>query len=146
MLYSLLYTSRAVAPLSSVQLQALLVTARAHNTDHHITGVLFYSEEQILQVLEGPAAEVETLFAKIQCDPRHAHIQLLGRGRVTRREFPHWSMGFHQPSDAVLRQLLPFVHHPDRAFNARADLASALSLRDLLAPFVRSTAPPLAKG
>lgn len=65
------------------------------NAKLDITGFLFYNDNTmtVYQVLEGPAGIVETLFNKIQKDPRHSVCaDSVQRRAVQEREFPNWSM------------------------------------------------------
>lgn len=139
MLYSLIYTSRAVAPLDHQAMLTLLTLARTNNCGQHITGVLLHSADHFLQVLEGTREEVDLLFAKIQRDSRHNQLRLLGKGPIRRREFPNWSMGFSQLSYPVFVQLQRFIRHPNPEAEWLSASVKALSLRDLLQPFILHT-------
>lgn len=72
--YQVLYHSRATTPPSEAQLQALLDWARPYNAAHQATGLLLYRQGCYVQVLEGPAADVRTLFARIRATTRHARV------------------------------------------------------------------------
>ena len=58
MLVRLLYASRATAPLTAPVIDSILAKSRGKNTERGITGVLCYSEDIFLQVLEGARDEV----------------------------------------------------------------------------------------
>ncbi|MBC6988533.1 BLUF domain-containing protein [Hymenobacter sp. BT491] len=133
MLYSLIYTSQATVPLDKEARRLLLTQARAYNTARHLTGVLLHADGHFLQILEGAQEEVEALFDRIQQDPRHEGIRVVVRGPVRRREFPHWGMGFSQLSYPILARLRQLVRHSQAAVDSTR---AALSLRDLLQPFV----------
>lgn len=90
----IIYTCTAVDPFSTEQLIALLRGARSRNEAAGISGMLLYHEGSFLQVMEGPDDKVESLFGKIQADPRITHILLLWRDTIQQKEFEHWSMGF----------------------------------------------------
>jgi hypothetical protein len=90
----LLYCSAAVRPLHDEQLADLLEEARAYNKRHGITGLLCYDEGHFVQVIEGRPSDVNRLFARIERDPRHHHVQVLCRGTSIRREFIDWHMVF----------------------------------------------------
>ena len=94
MLHSLLYVSSATTPFSSAQLEDLLRVARANNMRLDITGMLLYKDGNFMQVLEGEAAAVKALFAKIAVDPRHSGAIVLLDGPTPVRAFSEWSMGF----------------------------------------------------
>ena len=89
----LIYGSIAVEPLSDQQLLSLLDSAREFNQSRGITGLLLYKEGTFLQILEGPIAELEALYARIEKDPRHRSMTMVSGGEGP-RQFPQWSMGF----------------------------------------------------
>jgi hypothetical protein len=88
--------------MSVERLQALLRQARAFNHEHHLTGMLFYSEGEpgtsdpgrFFQVLEGEESTVREMIARIQRDPRHTNLQILIEGLAPQRLFPDLAMGF----------------------------------------------------
>jgi hypothetical protein len=90
----LLYCSAAIRPFDDEQLADLLEQARAHNKRYGITGLLCYDEGHFVQVLEGSPDEVDRLYARIERDSRHHHVQVLCRGTSARREFNDWHMVF----------------------------------------------------
>lgn len=96
---SLVYSSVATAPFDHAALQLLLLQARAHNLIAGITGLLLYRGQQFAQALQGPEPAVESLFARIQRDPRHRSINLLLKERVAEPSFQDWAMGY-LPVDA----------------------------------------------
>jgi len=68
-----------------------------HSQDHNervgITGILVASGDLFFQLLEGPEAEVDHLYARICEDPRHCEVLLLSSeqgdfGRIC----PDWAM------------------------------------------------------
>ncbi|OUJ66027.1 hypothetical protein BXP70_29100 [Hymenobacter crusticola] len=135
MLYSLVYTSQATTRFGAADVQGLVERARVYNASHHLTGVLFYSEGQFLQVLEGEQTAVKALFAKIQRDPRHHQVQVRREEMVRRREFPYWGMGLSLVPVGVFTRLEQFI--PPLPGDGMAREAPRPSLRGLLQPFVR---------
>lgn len=63
-----------------------------YNAAHHITGCLFRAGTCYYQIIEGPQAEVENLYAHICADPRHIDILLLQQRSITRHTFPDFGM------------------------------------------------------
>ena len=94
MLFSLVYVSRAVAPMSRDDLVDLLRRARAHNEAARLTGILLYRRQTFVQLLEGQRARVESLYASILRDPRHTGVTTVVARDQLDRQFPDWSMGF----------------------------------------------------
>jgi hypothetical protein len=92
--HHLLYRSQAVTPLSDAELTALVDQAQQWNEQHHITGLLCYSHGQFVQVLEGAAADVHALYARIRQDRRHHQVQTLSDYATATRWFADWRMAF----------------------------------------------------
>ena len=93
MLVRLMYASRAAADLKPEALSAILKKSTAGNPKHGITGVLCFSGEVFLQVLEGGRNAVSALYNEISQDPRHHDVALLSYEEIGDRSFSHWSMG-----------------------------------------------------
>ena len=53
-----------------MELPKILSVARAHNSEHGITGILCFAYGRYMQVLEGGAKEVNALYLKIGADKR----------------------------------------------------------------------------
>ncbi len=95
----LVYASRQAVEFDGLRLVSLLYTARDRNTKNGITGVLLYSDGLFMQCLEGPAENVDALFAKISRDPRHSDIVLLQSTEIYERHFENWLMGCVKVAD-----------------------------------------------
>ena len=93
MLVRLLYASRAAAPLTTPVVESILAQSRAHNPKLGITGILCYSDDLFLQVLEGGRNEVCELYNTIVRDPRHQQVRLLVFEEIRERRFGNWTMG-----------------------------------------------------
>jgi len=93
MLVRLLYASRATAPLKASVQDSILEQSRRHNPARGITGILCYSDDLFLQVLEGSRDEVCELYNTIVRDQRHQHVRILSFEEIRERRFGHWTMG-----------------------------------------------------
>ena len=111
--YHLLYCSQAVRAFGEEQLADLLEASLAWNAQCGITGLLCYGNEHFVQVLEGDAAEVEGLFARIRRDRRHHHVHILSRGVGPARRFEDWRMAFTKNQTHEFYWLITFLeaHH-----------------------------------
>ena len=92
MLVRLLYASRAV-DTSAQAIEAILTQSRQHNPGSGITGVLCYSDDVFIQVLEGGRDEVCELYNTIVRDGRHREVRILSFEEIRERRFGHWTMG-----------------------------------------------------
>lgn len=101
---SIVYVSSAVSLLDEAELLHILQDARRDNDLHQITGVLLYNDGTFFQYIEGPADNLQKIYAKIRKSRQHRGIIELSTEAVQTRRFPEWYMGFFQPSkDDILR-------------------------------------------
>ena len=112
MLVRLLYASRATAPLTAPVVDSILAQSRAHNPRLGITGMLCYSEDLFLQVLEGGRDEVCELYNTIVRDSRHTQARILSFEEITERRFGHWTMGQVDVSTVNPSLLLKYAERP----------------------------------
>ena len=78
----------------SDDLKQILATAIRSNSRKGITGGLIFNRQLFAQVLEGDDAAVTQTFVRINGDPRHRDIVLVGMEPVGERLFGTWSMGY----------------------------------------------------
>jgi hypothetical protein len=92
MLVRLLYTSRAVEPTQSA-IDSILNSARQHNHEQGVTGILVYGGGVFMQAIEGGRQVISDLYGTIQRDPRHTDVMLLHYEEILERRFGGWTMG-----------------------------------------------------
>lgn len=97
-MHHIIYLSRVSEKLSSEELVTLLTKARRSNESAGITGAMVYGEGRFMQVLEGEAVAVTTLYERIVADSRHKAILKLADKPITERTFTDWSMAFRELS------------------------------------------------
>jgi len=91
----LVYISRSSQPLSSpLDVADILEQASRNNPLLNLTGVLTWSGDTFVQLLEGPSDALDVMMAKLLFDPRHSDIDILAREPVSERTFPEWSLVF----------------------------------------------------
>ena len=73
----MIYCSQAEIDFSPDELVELLELARLKNAEVGVTGMLLYSSQSFLQVLEGEAAALESTYGRIIADSRHSKLRLL---------------------------------------------------------------------
>ena len=98
----LIYCSQAAYDVAPDELVALLDHARARNEESGLTGMLLYSSQSFLQMVEGDAGAIEATYARILADDRHTNLRLLMDAEVPARLFPDWTMGFEHIDDEEL--------------------------------------------
>jgi Sensors of blue-light using FAD len=93
MLVRFAYASRAAQSLTGTLTEAILEKSRAKNPALGITGILCYSGNVFIQVLEGGRDEVCELFNAIVRDDRHTNVRILTFEEIRERKFCGWTMG-----------------------------------------------------
>jgi len=105
MLVRCLYASRVVAPLPPAVLDEILAQSHRNNPRRGITGLLCFTSDVFVQVLEGGRDEVCDLYNAIVRDDRHSKVRLLAYEEITERRFANWTMG-QVDAEAVNRSVL----------------------------------------
>lgn len=138
-LFRILYCSRnRIENLQDRRAEAMsqiFQTARANNKRRAVTGALLYSTSFFAQVLEGPRGEIESIFEKIQQDPRHGDVTILECSRISSRDFPQWSMASVQPvseaqSHATDQALGGAIGDPGEAGQSVLELMRSLVIQE----------------
>ncbi|WP_375436018.1 BLUF domain-containing protein [uncultured Hymenobacter sp.] len=104
-MHHLIYSSSATYLFSDTELQALLAKARSRNEQYNVTGVLLYHEGQFMQLLEGEAEAVHSLYSIIAQDSRHTGILKLADKPISARSFPEWAMAFRPVETEAFAQV-----------------------------------------
>ncbi len=93
MLVRCLYASRAAKPLSAAVLDSILEQSARNNPRLGITGMLCFTSEVFVQVIEGGRDEICEVFNAIVRDDRHLQVRLLDFEEISERRFGNWTMG-----------------------------------------------------
>jgi hypothetical protein len=133
-IFSLLYLSGSTVPFAEKDLRDLLAKSRENNSKLGISGMLLFKGGNFLQVLEGKKETVVALYEKIARDPRHHQITTLLEETSTKRNFPDWSMGFHDLSSTDTRSIPGFSHFLDTSLTC-ADFTDVQRAKKLLLLF-----------
>ena len=107
MLVRLLYASRAVDNTQPA-VQAILDSARRHNQDSGVTGILVYGGGVFMQAIEGGRQVVSDLYGTISRDARHKDVVLLHYEEIVERRFGSWTMGLVDVSRVNASVLLKY--------------------------------------
>lgn len=124
MLTQLIYMSQPFGYDGAI-LANILTTARRNNPLHAITGALICRQDLYLQLIEGDAAAIDALFARISTDDRHLEVTLLSRADVAGRVFPDWAM-LHDPARS-------WLWSPDEVWQGALREASPAALQAVFA-------------
>jgi hypothetical protein len=133
MLVRLLYASRSAKPSTAKSIAGILAECQRNNPARGITGVLCFSEEIFLQVLEGGRDVVCETFNAIVRDARHQHVRLLSFEEVSERRFGGWTMGQVNINKVNSSLLLKYAERPELdPFSVSGGVSMAL-LEELIA-------------
>lgn len=83
----------------------ILAKSRVNNRKNGLVGVLYFGDGNFFQCLEGESSAVDTLYAKLQKDPRHKDLKLLSRKSIQKLSFIDWAMKY-VPLEVQMNQLL----------------------------------------
>jgi Sensors of blue-light using FAD len=133
MLVRLLYASRAAKALSAKTVASILVECQRNNPARGITGVLCYSDEYFLQVLEGGRDAVCETFNAIVGDARNAQVRLLHFEEISERRFGGWTMGQVNISKVNSSLLLKYAEKAELNPFAVSGQVSLALLEELIA-------------
>jgi hypothetical protein len=101
-MFRIIYLSTATHLLPTSEIESILRVSRKNNMKNDITGILLYSEGNLLQVLEGKKNPVLELYKKIATDNRHKSIIEVYAGEISKRYFPNWQMGYSYIENSFL--------------------------------------------
>ena len=87
MIHQLIYTSRLNPGVSAADLLQISDTASSQNTAHDITGMMLCAGDLIVQILEGPKEQIDSLFDHIRKDLRHTDVRVMAAAKAKSREF-----------------------------------------------------------
>ena len=93
-MHTIAYSSQSLIREKDVEreLKNILDVAQNYNLENGITGVLFFSDNIFLQILEGHQVNLRTLMKKIEDDRRHENVTYLMDHKVQDRTLSGWSM------------------------------------------------------
>ena len=103
-LIELCYYSTPIKRFSEQELRSMLRGARERNLILGVSGLLLYSNDIFLQILEGSREAVNAIFQSISHDSRHNDIAISYVNEITFREFKSWQMAYI--SDLELKGLM----------------------------------------
>lgn len=88
------YISSPTRSMSVDDLMDILNKSRENNARLGLSGMLLFTGEWFIQVLEGEEKIVDQKVEQIKKDPRHKDFRVLERKKIQMREYADWTMGF----------------------------------------------------
>lgn len=93
MLSQLVYVSNRKANCTSAEIDKILESCKKNNPALDITGILLYSDTKFIQLVEGEAKVITSLYDKIKTDDRHSNAMMISYSPIKEKSFPSWHMG-----------------------------------------------------
>ena len=134
-MFHIAYVSSAATEFTKPQLRDLLERSRDKNQRLAITGLLLYRDGNFMQVMEGAEQTVRELYRTVCQDRRHKDIFTLFEESIPEREFPDWSMAFHDLAVEDCRQLSGYSDFLSSAWIKGERSTQGTKARRLLAGF-----------
>lgn len=91
-LSQLVYVSRREPWVTLEALHKIVAHSAMNNRARDITGILLINGQNLMQLLEGNASDIQSLFDTIRKDTRHTNVSQLLLKTVNSRLFPEWGM------------------------------------------------------
>jgi hypothetical protein len=100
------YVSSSRKGMALKEIEEMVEKAAKYNSDNGITGIMLFKGGIFLQLLEGEASKINTLFeSKIKKDDRHSNIIEIFNIEARERMFEEWSMAFHEVSELDIKMV-----------------------------------------
>jgi len=93
MLSQLVYVSNRKETCSKEEIKKILDSCKRNNPSLNITGVLLYSDDKFIQLVEGDSNEINALYERIKTDERHQNCVMIYNAPISEKTFPSWHMG-----------------------------------------------------
>lgn len=90
MLLSVLYISYMKKKYDKEELDELMSKFYLNNLKYDISGLLLYSERNVIQYIEGEKDNIEKLYDNIKNDTIHKLVFLLHKKEIQKRLFTEW--------------------------------------------------------
>jgi len=138
-LIRIVYMSFSSKVLSETELNGFLATIRRKNQVQNITGLLLYSDEAFIQVIEGEKDIIHHIFKLISQDSRHSNMVKLIEEPISKRAFPSWSMGFRKLDNSNKASIVGYSDFMQNDKSKFASTECVESVRQLLYSFKKHT-------
>ncbi|WP_158555213.1 BLUF domain-containing protein [Fulvimarina endophytica] len=94
-IHRIAYVSVPHPALTGGDIADILRAARARNASLKLSGMLLHEFGRFIQLLEGPAASLETVLDAISRDTRHTNMRVFLSQSGFERSFGRWAMWSH---------------------------------------------------
>jgi hypothetical protein len=142
----MVYESRAVAPLSELDLDGLVTAAQRRNREEGVTGVLIHDQGRFMQWLEGPQEGVARVWRSIRKDTRHTQVKVLGVSTTPVRLFGGSPMMLRKRKPKIDGRATTATGILGSDVDLPANLLDSLYASPSVTPSILTTLAPSAEG
>lgn len=128
-IFRLVYLSRPTRALSDEDFDDIESKSVEANHLRDVTGLLIVDGDRVLQILEGRESAVRKLYTKIEADPRHTVMKLIGPVRDDVRLLMTWNMVVRGLTGIPLNLLEQFTEIYDKL--QKADPGKEISIEEV---------------
>lgn len=140
-LHRLVYRSESCISHDDVAgLDAIFRTSVPNNRRDGITGALALPDGKFVQAIEGSAARLADLMARLRADSRHQNMTTLGEWPISARLFAGWAMARPDPTP-LAGQEFSIVTHDGSGAQVTGVLLSIMTEPDRLFPWKSRNRP-----
>ncbi len=93
MLSQLVYVSNRQKSCTQQEIDDILDACKRNNPAMEVTGVLLYSDNKFIQLVEGDTQKILRLYDTIKKDERHENCVMISCTPTEEKTFPSWHMG-----------------------------------------------------
>jgi len=98
---SLIYVSKAEDNVDYDEILNILTHSWKYNHNSYISGMLLCDDKHFIQIIQGPIATIDKLYARIENDSRHTDIKLIGEELLYERDCSGWGIGFYENQEVA---------------------------------------------
>lgn len=126
---SLIYVSKAAKNVDYDEILNILTHSWKYNHNSYISGMLIHDNNHFMQIIQGPIATIDKLYARISKDQRHSKVQLIGEELLHTRNCTGWGIGFYDQQEVadIFYEALD-VGHGKELYNVNYSDAKSLLL------------------
>jgi len=94
-LFHLAFVSKSCVPITSEMLEGMQKVSERNNSAVGITGLTLTSCGHFMEILEGDAAALASLYSTICKDRRHTNVRCVLFAPAAKRLYPEWALGVY---------------------------------------------------
>lgn len=98
---SLIYVSKAEENVDYDEILNILTHSWKYNHNSYVSGMLLHDNGHFMQIIQGPILTIDKLYARIEHDPRHKDLKLIGEELLHERDCTGWGIGLYDDQEVA---------------------------------------------